>query len=464
MQTALFRLLQKRPRLVVFCRAAVLICFAAPASGQGHDAGLAGAMLPLESAPERFQVLVADEMVTDDGMMVEPAGEKLTLETLESMALAASPSVQRASALVWAARSRALQAGLKPNPEVGIDFQQLGSAGLAEQYGVLVSQEIVRPRKLQLDRSIAQHEANQLSWQLQAERQRVLNDVRMTYIRALRAERQLALTRDLVEIGQKGVEIATELMRAKEVSRADVLQAELEVETANILHQNARNTRLAVWRELSALVGREAMSPQPLEGDIEQTSDGLIFEEALSRIRGQSPEVTAALARIERARCNLQRQLIETKPNLSFQGLVNWRDNGTGGDPNGALTLSFPIPICNQNQGAIGEARYQLAAAQRELRRIELALGQRLAPVFQRYSNAAEQVDRFRNRILPKAAETLQLTRQSYELGEVSYVNLLTVQHTYANNQLAYLDAMETLRLAEIEISGLLLSGSLEDR
>jgi cobalt-zinc-cadmium efflux system outer membrane protein len=105
-----------------------------------------------------------------------------------------------------------------------------------------------------------------------------------------------------------------------------------------------------------------------------------------------------------------------------------------------------------------------LAAAQRELQQVESALGQRLAPVFERYSNAAQQVERFRDRILPKAAETLDLTRQSYELGEISYINLLTVQRTYANNRLAYLDAMETLRLAEIEIRGLLLSGSLLSR
>ena len=94
---------------------------------------------------------------------------------------------------------------------------------------------------------------------------------------------------------------------------------------------------------------------------------------------------------------------------------------------------------------------------------MELSLSQRLAPVFERYSNAAAQVSRYRNRILPRAAQTLELTRQSFEQGEVSFINLLAVQRTFANNQLAYLDALESVRLAEIEIAGLLLSGSLED-
>jgi cobalt-zinc-cadmium efflux system outer membrane protein len=240
-----------------------------------------------------------------------------------------------------------------------------------------------------------------------------------------------------------------------------VLQAELEVESASILYQNALNAQLKIWREVAALVGQATMTPQPLDGRLEEVPQGLIFEESLSQIQSQSPEIVAVLAKIDRARCNVQRQLIEIRPNVTVSGLYNWRDNGIGGDPDGAFVITMPIPVWNRNQGAVSAARYELAAAQRELQQVELGLGQRLAPVFEQYSNAAEQVERFRNRILPKAIETLKLTRQSYELGEISFVNLLTVQRTYANNQLAYVDAMESLRLAEIEIGGLLLSGSL---
>ena len=447
-----------RPWCIAQAWLMALTVIAAPAWGQLGD-------------PVRTQQLVAElpmeataDLESAIGMIVDPAPQAWTLKSLESMALSASPVIQRASALVHAARGRALQAGLSPNPDVGVDLQQLGSAGQAEQYGVAFSQEIVRPRKLRLDRTIALHEANRLSQELAAERQRVLTDVRSAYVRALRARRQLELTRQLVEISERGFEIASQLLRAKEVSRADVLQAELEVESANILYQNALNSQLTIWRQLGALVGNASMAPQPISGDIEQVPTGLIFEESLTQLQSQSPEVAAVFANIDRARCNLQRQLIETRPNVTVAGLVNWRDNGIGGDSDGAVVVSLPIPLWNQNQGAISEARYQLAAAQRELQQIELSLSQRLAPVFERYSNAAEQVERFRNRILPKTVETLELTRQSYELGEIGFVDLLTVQRTYAQNQLAYLDVLESLRLADIEIAGLLLSGSLASR
>lgn len=399
--------------------------------------------------------------IAETAITTAPVPAGLSLSSLESMALSANPSIARAEAIVAAARGRALQAGLSPNPDVGIDFEQLGSDGLAEQYGVLIGQEIVVREKLGLDRSIAIHEVRRLQQQLAAQRMRVLTDVRIAFIRALRAQRQLELTQQLVEIGQTGVNMATALFNAQEVGRADVLQAELEVESASVLHQNAENRRVAAWRQLAAVTSQTTLTPQPLAGDIADIDEQLQFDDVLQRLQNQSPEIAAALAAIERSRCNLRRQQIEPRPNVTVQGLFNWRDNGIGGDPDGALVVTLPLPIWNKNQGAIREARHQLVAAERTLGQVELGLMNRLAPVFERYRNAAEQVERYQERILPKTEETLKLTRTTYELGEISFINLLTVQRTYASNQIAYLDALESLRVALAEINGMLLSGSL---
>jgi outer membrane protein TolC len=51
-----------------------------------------------------------------------------------------------------------------------------------------------------------------------------------------------------------------------------------------------------------------------------------------------------------------------------------------------------------------------------------------------------------------------------YEAGELNYVGLLTVQRTFSQTHLSYLDALRSLRVAEVEIEGLLLRGSLQYR
>ncbi len=127
------------------------------------------------------------------------------------------------------------------------------------------------------------------------------------------------------------------------------------------------------------------------------------------------------------------------------------------------MQLTVPLPLWDRNQGAIREARNQITAAERELNQVELDLQNRLAPVYEQYANSLEQVRRFDTSILPKAEETLSLTRDAYRQGELSFINLLTVQRTNAQSRIAYLDALESLRVAEAQMEGLLLDGSLSN-
>ncbi|MBL9164662.1 MAG: TolC family protein [Planctomycetaceae bacterium] len=372
------------------------------------------------------------------------------------MALGANPAIGRLAALVGAARGNALQVGLPPNPSVGYEGQQLGSGGLAEQNGVLFSQEIVRGGKLRLNRAVADRERMRVEQQLAAEELRVLTAVRIAYYQVLLAERQIELTADLLQVGEQGSTTVEKLFQAEEVGRADVLQSKLEVENARILRQNARNRRDAAWRSLTASIGNPELPIQPLAGSVDAQPQVLTFDESLARLLQFSPEVAAAAMEIERARLFLERARVEPTPNVNFQGLVNWQDNGIGGKPDGGVAVSIPIPVFNRNQGAIAQAEHELMAARQALNELELNLQRRLAETFERYANARSQVERYRQEILPAADESLQLTRTLYSSGETNYTTLLTSQRTYSQTHLNYLDAVLSLRVAEVEIEGLL--------
>jgi cobalt-zinc-cadmium efflux system outer membrane protein len=395
---------------------------------------------------------------------VPVADGPLTLETLEGMALAGNPSIARAQALVSAARGNWLQVGLPPNPQFGYQGQQLGSEGLAEQHGAMAQQEIVRGGKLRLNRAVAAQEVSRAQQELATQQQRVITDVRIAFIGVLVAQRQLEMTNELVTIAERGSAAAEALFNAKEVGRSDVLQAELEVENARILAQNARNRVSSSWQQLSAIIGRPRMSPQEVAGDLTEEHETLEWSATVERLLATSPELAVASANIERARWNLERQLVEPRPNVTVQGLVNWRDNGVGGRSDGGIQVMLPLPTWNKNQGAIAQAQCEIVAAQRALEQLELSLQQRLAPTFERYNNARNQVKRYQERILPAAEENLDLARKTYAAGESGYVNLLTAQRTFSQTRLNYLDALRELRSAETEIEGLLLTSSLEAR
>jgi cobalt-zinc-cadmium efflux system outer membrane protein len=57
--------------------------------------------------------------------------------------------------------------------------------------------------------------------------------------------------------------------------------------------------------------------------------------------------------------------------------------------------------------------------------------------------------------------QTLDIVRANYRAGEISYIDLLTAQRTFAQTNLAYIEALGELWSAVVEIDGLLLKDSL---
>lgn len=426
------------------------------------------AVRPSDAGSSFQQRVEAGQATTDNQQGDNQQGDgqdeyQLTLPALENMALGANPSLGRASAAVAAARGAAVQAGLPFNPTVGYEGQQIGSGGLAEQHGVLVSQEFLRHEKRTLSREVACREVQMAEYRYMAQRARVLTDVRIAYYRVLRAQRQIDANTALLKIAEQAHKAAKALVEAKEIARTDELQAQIEVEVAQNALSNARDQHQSAWNQLMAVTGQSQLQVVALDGDLFAPGRDLEFDAVLAWLRGRSPEVAVATANVERARLYWQRQRAEPHPNLSVQSLYNFVDNGIGGKPDAAVAVSVPVPLYNRNQGAIQEARYQVVVAERSLAQLELALQQRLAPVFERYSIAQNSVQQYGQRILPAAGEVLQLTQKTFEVGEIGFTNLLLAQRSYRQQQLLYLDAAEALRVAEAEIDGLLLSGSLTE-
>jgi cobalt-zinc-cadmium efflux system outer membrane protein len=393
--------------------------------------------------------------------------DTLEIADLERLALENNPSMVEARALYDAARGNWLQAGLPPNPNFGYSGQQIGSGGLAEQHGVYLSQQFITGGKLRLDRAVAAQQIEVAHQVLAAQQFRVLTDVRIGFYDVLTAQRRLEFTGDLVSLSDRAVGVADALLKAQEVSRVDVLQARIERDTAKILLQRSQNQHAAAWRGLTAVLGAPSLEPRSVHGELEASIADHQWEAALDRLLSQSPQISAALAEVERARWAIHRARAQVVPDLDVQAIVQ-SDNslkGTGlGGTNGAIQASFPLPLINRNQGGIRKAEAELIAAERAVDRIALGLQQRLATVFERYASARNQVERYSQDILPNAKETLDLVRQGYQAGEFSFLNLLTAQRTYAQTNLAYIESLRELWSASLQIEGLLLTDSLHQQ
>lgn len=386
-----------------------------------------------------------------------------TLQSLTEQAMQRHPALLQQQANLQALSGRYWQVGIQPNPIVGYEGQQLGSGGLAEQDGIAVGQEVVRPIKLRSQREVVAAEMAKARQQLSAIRQRVATDVRIAYYDLLVARRREQVAADLVRISQQGESAARQLVEAKEVGKADLLQASIEAQQALIAKETATNRAQAAWQVLATLAGLDPQFPEAVDGTLEAAPQEFVFETLLAQLRTASPEIAVAVAEIERAQRTLAREQVVPRPNVTVNGLVNYRDNGIGGRSDGGVAVSLPLPVWNRNQGAIREAYHQLQAAQHALARLEQQLTVRLAPVMERYRNSLVQYQRYQEQILPAASEALELSRRAYAAGEQGYVNYLTAQRTYVQTNLNFLDTLRELRQSEALLEGMLLEGSFSE-
>ena len=424
-------------------------------SGQADISSSTDALLLVDEESE----LNEQEKITT-AVLEDPMSKGLTLAELERLALENNPTLVQATAVIDAARGRMIQAGLYPNPMVGYSGGEIGGDGRAGQQGFVVGQEIVRGGKLELSRAVAGQELQQAEALADAQRYRVLNSVRAAYYTALAAERKVRITKELVELGEKATQIASDLLGAGQGTKQDVLQAEIELEQVRILTENAVNNYQAAWRQLAAIVGVRDLAQAPLEGDLEEGIPELTGEQALSRILALSPEFRVAELGVLRAQAAVARARVEPIPNVSLEAGAQYdyasRDTIVG------VGLSLPLPIFNRNQGNILAAESELVRATRDVDRVKLGLSHRFAAVFAQYENARQQVEKYRERILPKARESLALVTEGYERGQFPFLQVLVAQRTLAQVSMSYLAALADLRVRGVEIEGLLLIDGLD--
>lgn len=381
-----------------------------------------------------------------------------TLDSLEQIALASNPTLRELQAGVDAANGRWLQVGLYPNPEIAYTAPEIGNEGTAGQQGAYLQQEFVTADKLQLNRNAAAWEVKRTEQELAAQRLRVLTDVRQSFYAVLVAQERVKVAEELNDIAQTAVEKAKELVKVQEPQTV-LTQAEIEAELAVILVENSRTQREAQWRSLAAVLGQPHMPVHDVTGEMTANAPQIVWEQTLERIQRESPELAAAAAEVEQSRWALQRASVQAVPNVTVQAGSAY-DFSTQ-DPIAMLQVSVPIPIHDRNQGGIAEAHANIVAAEQAVERTQLSLQRRLAAVYRQYEQARQQATRYEGTILQKAKANLDLNRKTFEAGESAYLPVLTAQRSYTQARLAWLNALEQLWTAAVEMEGLLLADSL---
>ncbi|HUS08774.1 MAG TPA: TolC family protein [Bryobacteraceae bacterium] len=400
------------------------------------------------------------------------AGRPLTLSDLEKMALEKNPTLGQAAAELRAAAARAKQAGLYPNPTIGVTGDEIARGPIIRggEMGGFFEQRIVTGGKLGLSRRIAEQEQRVSEAVAGGQKQRVLNAVRSLYFQALGEQRLVDLRIRLARIARDVIRTSQELGNVGQADRPDILAAEIEAQRLELGLTSAQNARERTWRQLAAIVNNPSLKPTLLEGDLEAVPK-LDLAAALQTIYSESPDLRAAQAGISRSELAVRRAQREPIPDVAVRGGVrNNRElleQGPGGTlrpvgVEGFFDVGVQIPIFNRNQGAVAAARAEAERSRLEVERTKLALGSRFAEVYREYQDSLVTIERYRTQMIPKAQQAYELYLNSFRQMAAAYPQVLISQRNLFQLQEDYISALVAAWQRAIEIQGLLLTGGTE--
>lgn len=382
-----------------------------------------------------------------------------SLAAIESVALQQNPAVLQASASAHKAMGYRNQVGRMPNPVVGYQASQLADNG-TDQHAAFVEQDIVLGDKLRKNERVLNQEIQSQLWEVETQRFRVLTDIRQRFYEALAAQRRMELADEFEVVAAKGVRFAEARMNAKEGSKPEILQAEIQLKQVQLQRRQAAAAFDGAWKQLMVTAGMPNVKPGSLDGQLANAAEAKDWNAITSQILASSPELQGSRARLARARANVDRQQSQAIPNLSLQ-VAAGIDNSTG---SGMLNtqVGLPLPIHNRNQGNIAAAHAEFCRASQDVRRTELSIEARLAEVARDFESAAAAVDQYHQEILPRAAETLTLAEEAYKAGEFDFLQVLIARRTYFDANLEFVTAQVNLAKASVLIDGQVLAGGLD--
>ena len=407
--------------------------------------------------------LPAPELLKD--VAARPA---MPLADFESLADANNPTLKEANTLVRRSREQARQAGLYPNPSAGYQGEQIrgGSYGGGEQGGY-VQQTIVLGGKLRLRRNIFAQQSRSDQTGVEEQTARVHGDVQQAFYAALTAQEEVRIRRRLLGIALDAVATVHQLANVGQADAPDILQTEVEAESAKVDYEAAQRQYIAAFHSLGSVAGKADLPVSQLQGDLEKLPE-LNADQIVDSIVSNSPTIKRDQQEVAVAEARLKDAKREIIPDLQVRAGEQYNGEQVSSNPvksTGAqsfATAGIEIPLWNRNQGNIEAAKAERERAEQEVTRERLRLRQSAEPLAQSYLSARFEAERYKTQLIPRATRAYQLYFQKYQNMAQAYPQVLVSQRTLFQLQIDYLKALRSAWQSVVALENYTLAGGLD--
>lgn len=382
----------------------------------------------------------------------------LTLQQALSLALLFSPELAAFSWEIRVQEANALQAGLRPNPEIGIDAEDFAGSGQYQGYDsaqttVFLGQLVELGGKRGRRRMVAELQRDLSGWDYEVRRLDVLTAVTQAFVAVLEAQGRLELTDELRNIASKSLEAVARQVRAGSVSSVEETRASVNLASAGVAHRLAQAALESARSRLAATWGARWASFDQVTGQLSDVFAPPPIETVQDAV-DSNPDI--ARWATELALRNAIVSLEDARAIPDFTAGAGVRHYSATDDTAMVAGITVPIPVFNRNQGAKHAARYARSKARSEQRAALVRVGSALEIAYQGLRATFDELAALRESVIPQAQAAYEGVQTGYQRGLFRYVDVLESQRTLFELRDRELVALGSYHRAVAEIERLI--------
>ncbi|MBE0595660.1 MAG: TolC family protein [Desulfuromonadales bacterium] len=396
--------------------------------------------------------------VTNAASPHEEISGALTLHESLSLAVLHNPELAIYSQEIRAREAEALQAGLRRNPLLSFEAENVFGSGPfsgtdAAESTLSISQTLELGKKRSLRRHLAEAETNIAQNEFALAKTDLLARTTDAFIAVLEAQERLRLAEEMGDLAKRVLGTVEERVAAGRGAETEAIRPRIQLREQQVARDKARGHLVATRGALAALMGREGADSGPVIGDLSRLSP-LPDQAELERRLTESPQFVRRIAESERRRRAVHLEEARRIPDLDLG--IGARYLRESDDTALVLGVSVPLPLFDRNQGAIAAARSRQTQACADERSALLQAKAALVAGWQEINSARAEAEALRDDIIPASRQAMESAEYGYRAGKFGILDVLDAQRTLVEAQESYLDALTAFHRAASQLERLL--------
>ncbi len=383
----------------------------------------------------------------------------LSREKAIALAFANNREIKIAALEIKRAASRVQWSGRLDNPELELNVSDDG-VGLDEgegNYGVAFSQRFPLTSKLKKEKGLRTYQVILAEAEVVERRRELAGEVDRAVVELLATREKMRLGREGVALNKGIVRFLEEKAKLGEVSKLDVMQANLSGRTIDqevkLLQTQENQQSLA----LKQLIGIEPTTALSLSGSLDLPASRPATAGDSASILQRRPDHVLALAKTDEARAAIALEESKRWEDIAVKVFVEGEaanDNPTGLERNTftGVGISIPLPFRQRNQEGIAQAKIDAEAAAGGVEAAQFRVRAECEEAWQRRLDSWKLAREAGGELLGLAEENLTGFREAYAKGEATLTQVQKAQEQVLELRSAATTFLADYHLAEARV------------